>query len=91
MIVAWLSAFLLLIGAGALYLASPNQILLASPLAGRGIKLLGIGGLIASLALLLTVMGSATAVFTWTTGLMLLWSVAPVVIRWLRFRKEQVG
>lgn len=91
MIVAWLATFALLIGAGCLYLASPNQMARKSPVNRRILRLVGIVALMASLALLLTQMGSATAVFTWTVGLMLLWTVPPVVIRWLRFRKEKIG
>jgi hypothetical protein len=32
-------------------------------------------------------MGPATAVFTWMTGLMLLWTIPPVVVGWLRHRQ----
>ena len=90
MIVAWLAALLLVVGASWLYLAAPHQIVLKAPVNGRALRLGGIAALTASLVLLLTQMGLATAVFTWTVGLMLLWSVPPIVIRWLRFRKEKV-
>ena len=43
--------------------------------------------LLLALALLLTVQGPATAVFTWATIAMLVWSIAPVAIGWWRFRR----
>lgn len=89
MILSLVAALALLTGATCLYLAAPHQVLTRRPVNRRA---LGIGGgiaLVASIALLLAVMGPATAVFTWTVGLMMLWSIAPVVIRWLRFRQGQ--
>ncbi|MFT3964560.1 MAG: hypothetical protein QM690_01600 [Sphingobium sp.] len=91
MIIAWLAALPLLIGAACFYLAAPHQIVLKPPVSGRALQITGAVALLASLVLLLTQMGSATAVFTWTVGLMVLWSVPPIVIRWLRFRKETAG
>jgi hypothetical protein len=41
-----------------------------------------------ALALLLAVQGPATAVFTWMTAAMLVWSIVPVTARWWRFRRE---
>lgn len=75
-------------GAACLYLATPHQRLLARPLAPRVGRLVGLAGLAAALAILLGVMGPATAVFTWATGLMALWTIAPVAIGWRRHRKE---
>lgn len=91
MIIAWLAALVLLTGAACFYLAAPHQIVLKPPVNIRALRIAGGAALVASLVLLLTQMGSATAVFTWTVGLMLLWSVPPIVIRWLRFRKEKIG
>lgn len=88
MIAALIAAAAGIIGATCLYLAAPNQALLDSVPNKRPVRIAGYSGLIIALASLLTLMGSATAVFTWTIGLMLLWTVPPVAIRWLKFRKE---
>lgn len=88
MILAWLATFALTIGAGCFYLAAPHQALVAVPVSGRALRLAGMIGLVVALGLLLMLMGPATAIFTWTVGLMFLWSVPPVVLRWLRYRKE---
>lgn len=89
MMTAWAAALALLGGALCLYLAAPHQALLTGVV--RAPRWLRAGGgtlLAAALVLLLTVQGPATAVFTWATGAMLVWSVVPVVIRWWRFRRE---
>ena len=91
MIMAWLAAFALMIGAGSLYLASPNQMAMTLPVNRETLRIIGIVVLAAALVLLLAQMGPATAVFTWTVGLMLLWSVPPIIIGWLRFRREKAG
>jgi hypothetical protein len=76
-------------GALALYVAAPNQALLAGQvLHRRGWRVAGVLLLAVALAMLLTALGSATAVFTWATGAMLVWSVVPIVARWWRFRGE---
>ncbi|WP_332786795.1 hypothetical protein [Sphingomonas sp. PB1R3] len=46
--------------------------------------------LLIALVLLLTIEGPATAVFTWATGTMLVWSIVPAIVRWWRFRREAV-
>lgn len=91
MIPALIAAIAGVIGATCLYLAAPYQALLDHAPDGKILRIAGICGLVIALVLLLTVMGPATAVFTWTIGLMLLWTVAPVAIRWLKFRKENAG
>jgi len=91
MILALIAAIAGVIGATCLYLAAPHQVPLARAPNGRMLRAAGMCGLVIALALLLTIMGSATAVFTLTIGLMLLWTIAPVVIRWLKFRKETAG
>jgi hypothetical protein len=91
MILAWFAALALLIGTGCLYLAAPHQVLTSAPANPRALKIGGAVALIVALMLLAGVMGTATAVFSWTVGLMLLWSIPPVVIRWLKFRKENAG
>lgn len=89
MIVGWLAAFTTIAGSVAYYLSSPHQALLAGhvrrPRRWRwaGMALLGV-----ALILLLTLMGPATAVLTWATGAMLVWSIVPVLARWWRFRRE---
>ncbi|MFT4027269.1 MAG: hypothetical protein QM676_10770 [Novosphingobium sp.] len=90
MIFAILAAISLTVGATCLYLRSPNQPLTKGDVPRRPMLILGAGGLAVSLALLLRVMGPATAVFTWSVGLMLLWTVPPIVVRWLYFRRENV-
>lgn len=79
---------LLVAGALCLYAGAPNQRLLAAPLASRPARAAGCACLAAALAMLLATMGPATAVFTWTTGLMLVWTILPIVIGWLRHRDE---
>lgn len=88
MILACLAAIALMIGASGLYLRSPNRALWNDRAPGAMTLALGWGGLVLALALLLAVMGPATAVFTWTTGLMFLWSLPPVAVRWLAYRRE---
>ncbi|WP_375286589.1 hypothetical protein [Sphingomonas sp.] len=89
MILAWLAALALLVGPIALYLASPHQVLLPGHVRRR--RAWAWGGaatLVLALALLLAVQGPATAVFTWMTAAMLVWSIVPVAARWWRFRRE---
>lgn len=70
-------------GAALVYLATPHQALAPRPWPGR--RSLAGGGilLLMSLCGFLGVMGPATAVFAFLTGLMLLWTVPPVLIAWL--------
>lgn len=85
---AVLSALLLIGGATCLYLITPHQRLLATPPSARVALVAGLACLVGALAILLGSMGPATAVFTWTVGLMTAWTIFPVVIGWLRHRKE---
>lgn len=89
MILFWaaLAALLLIGGAIGLYLVAPHQRLLARPLATAWSKPAAMVCAACALVILLTLMGPATAVFTWMTGLMLVWTIPPVVIGWLRHRK----
>lgn len=80
------AAVCLVAGALAVYLSMPHQALVSST-APRSVRFAGAAALVIALGLLLVVMGSATAVFTWATALILLWSVPPVIIGWLRHRK----
>lgn len=91
MITALIAATVGVAGATCLYMAAPNQALLERTPDKRLLRIAGSCGLVIALGLLLTQMGSATAVFTWVIGLMLLWTVTPVIIRWLKFRKENAG
>jgi uncharacterized membrane protein len=88
MIAAWIGAALVLAGAAALYLASPNQRLVFSPLPRRRIGWSGAVAIGAGLALLLQWAGPATAVFTAATLAMLVWSVVPPIAAWARRPKE---
>lgn len=81
-------AIVLLGGGGAcVYLTLPNQRLLPAHLP-PGKRAAGWACLIGSLAVLLCLMGPATAVFTWTIGLMAVWTMLPIAIAWLRHRKD---
>ncbi len=86
---AILAAGATLFGAVALYLASPHQVLVQSAIAARSWGIAGAALLAIGLVLLLMVQGPATAVFTWVTGAMFVWSIVPVVARWWRFRGEK--
>jgi len=74
-------------GASALYLASPNQQMLAQRIAPRIGCMLGIAALIVSLTSFLQVTGPATAVYVLLTAVMLIWTVLPLAFAWLRKRK----
>jgi hypothetical protein len=84
---AALAALLLIGGATGLYLATPHQRLLARPPAAAWSKPAAMICAACALVILLMLMGPATAVFTWMTGLMLLWTIPPVVVGWLRHRQ----
>lgn len=85
---ATLSGALLIGGAICLYAGTPRQRLLATGPAPLPARAAGYACLGAALAILLALMGPATAVFTWTIGLMTVWTILPVAIGWLRHRKE---
>lgn len=85
---ATLAGALLTGGALCLYVATPHQRLLATRPAPRPARVAGCVCLAAALAILLALMGPATAVFTWATGLMTAWTILPVAIGWLRHRGE---
>lgn len=87
MMLALIAALLLILGSVAAYLAAPHQ-QLRKTAAPRGLGLLGAAAILAALVILLTIMGSATAVFTAVIGLMLLWSILPVAIAWIRYRQS---
>ncbi|SEJ86056.1 hypothetical protein SAMN05428950_1048 [Sphingomonas sp. OV641] len=89
MMPGWIAAIAIIAGATALYVAAPHQALLAGHVVRRRVWAWGGAALLAlALVLLLCVQGPATAVFTWATGAMLVWSVVPVAARWWRFRGE---
>lgn len=85
---AILAVILLLVGAGVVYAAAPHQRLLARP-AGKRARIGGYLLIAAALACIVSIMGSAAAVFTWMTGLMLTWSVLPLLIGWALREKAQ--
>jgi hypothetical protein len=84
----WLAALATLAGALALYAGAPHQALFAGTVNRTAWRWAGAALLALALALLLSLQGPATAVFTWATGAMLVWSIVPVVARWWRFRRE---
>lgn len=90
MIVAWLAASATLAGAVAVYLSAPNQALTTGLVTHRRAwRWAGGAALALAVVLLLTMQGCGTAVFTWITGMMLVWTVVPVVARWWHFRGER--
>lgn len=85
---AIMATILLLAGALTLYATTKHQALLASAAPRRVGR---IGGLLVASALVgfLNIAGPATAVFIWITGLMLVWSLVPILAKWLRWRAEE--
>ncbi len=88
MIAGWCAALAIIGGALCLYVSARHQVLVIGRANARPWRLIGAASLALGLVLLLTVQGPATAVFTWATGAMLMWSVVPVIARWWRFRGE---
>ncbi|PCG08579.1 hypothetical protein COA17_12980 [Sphingomonas ginsenosidimutans] len=87
MIAAWCAPAAIVGGAMCLYAGTRHQALIRPGVAARPCRIVGTLLLLLALALLLTVHGPATAVFTWATIAMLVWSIAPVAIGWWRFRR----
>lgn len=82
------AAVFLGLGAFSLYLASPNQRLLSRALPKRLMAFMGMGFLLISLILLWTYSGPATSVFILLTGAMLVWTVFPAAIAYVRHRSS---
>ncbi|GAA5069001.1 hypothetical protein [Lysobacter panacisoli] len=83
------SAALAILGAILLYIASPQQQLLRrGPWPTRAHGWPGTLCVLASLALLWPRMGSAAAVATWFTLLMLVWTLIPFAGAWCARRRE---
>jgi hypothetical protein len=76
-------------GAFVLYLGSPNQSLLAQPLASGASGSACVVGLLGSLLLFLQVAGPATAVYLLLTVVMLTWSLPPLAVGWWRQRASR--
>ncbi|GEM_PF-1734992 len=87
MILALLAVALLIAGALLLYASTRHQALLAKP-ASRRAGLMGGGLVLGALVTFEGVAGPATAVFIWLTGLMLLWSLIPILAKWIRWKVE---
>ncbi|MFV0643596.1 MAG: hypothetical protein ACK5NN_03720 [Sphingomonadaceae bacterium] len=77
----------LFVGALVVYLSAPKQGILPNPLPKSSATIAGVILLISSLAILLTLLGVATALFAWLTGLMLVWTVAPLGLVWIFNRR----
>lgn len=75
-----------LVGALALYLASPQQKLARRPMPAAGWT--GLACLILGLVLLWQWAGPATAIFIAMTLATLAWTIVPPVVAWLRRPKE---
>lgn len=87
MILALLASTLLLAGALLAYAATKHQALFANRAPPR-VGLLGGALVLIALVAFECVAGPATAVFIWLTGLMLVWSLAPMLARWIRWKTE---
>lgn len=85
--IAVAATFALLAGPVLLYLSARHQQWLPRP-APAAVRYAGWAATLLALGLLLLLMGPATAVFTWSTGLMLVWSLLPVVVAWRRARPQ---
>lgn len=88
MIAAWCAAFATVGGALSFYVGTPHQALVRHGAGSRPYRMTGSLLLLIALVLLLTMQGPATAVFTWATGAMLVWSIVPAIVRWWRFHHE---
>ena len=82
------AAFLMVSGAGLLYLASPNQKLVGRTVPCRLFSIVGLMSLVTALPLLLKYSGSGTSVFILITGVMLLWTILPMAIAYFRHKQE---
>lgn len=72
-----LALLLNLVGAGLLYLASPNQQMLSQPPAAQVLRPAAYGCLLLSLAFWLRQYGPMPAIFVTLTGVMLVWIALP--------------
>jgi len=82
------AVFLIISGSMLLYLASRNQKVTVRALPGRIFSLVGGLSLVTALVLLRQYSGSATSVFILMTGVMLVWTIPPMVIAYLRHNGE---
>ena len=82
------AAVAMIVAAAAFYLASPHQKLIGRTMPRRLLAGAGLVFSAAALVLLLQLAGPATSVFILLTGLMLLWTVPPLLIAYLRARRE---
>lgn len=90
MLLACAAALLVALGALLLYLATPHQRLFVTRPKSIGYLCVA-GGLaiLIGLLVLVSLMGAAAAVFTWVVGLMVFWTIPPVLAGWLRYRKSR--
>lgn len=82
--IAWIGGLLIGLASLLLYAASPNQQLTRARRRGAGLACLGVAVFALGLVLLLQWAGPATAVFIALTLAMLVWSILPVGIAWVR-------
>lgn len=87
MILAALGAAAILAGAGALYIASPQQCAFARALPRRLLGWSGGAAILAGQVLLLTWAGPAAALFIGLTLAMTAWTLAPLLAGWRRSRQ----
>lgn len=85
MLAAWLP---LLCGALLIYAGAANQQLVRRALPPRRVAAAGTAAIMTSLVALLDVAGPAAAAFVVVTGLMLVWSIAPVAVAWWRHARQ---
>ena len=79
-----------LLGAAAIYLASPNQLLTEMAMPRRPLVWGGTAASMLGLALLFQWAGPATAVFIHVTLTMLVWSLVPITIAWIKGDRKPV-
>ncbi|MGK2286511.1 hypothetical protein [Pedomonas sp. V897] len=86
--IAWMGGLFVCVAALLLYAASPNQKLTRVRRWVSGLAYLGVAAFAQGLVLLLQWAGPATAVFIALTLAMLVWTVVPLGIAWLRSSTE---
>lgn len=89
LLIASLSFLCLLIAAFALYLASPNQLLIKKKWSTKLLLAVFIIFLLCAFLLLIQILGTPTAVFTMFITLMLMWIFLPLLARFAHQHKKE--
>lgn len=83
------ASFTVVVAAIMLYLSSPHQKLVLRELPQRTFFIVGLILIVVSLVLFVQFFGSATSVFIVLTVLMLLWSIPPLLIAYVRAKRSE--